>query len=53
MAEIKSTLDIIMERTKNLTMTDEEKASFRRKEAEGKVRDGYKNIRTELSGLIR
>jgi hypothetical protein len=38
MAEIKSTLDIIMERTKNLTMTDKEKASFRRKEAEGKVK---------------
>jgi hypothetical protein len=27
-----------MERTKNLTMTDKEKASFRRKEAEGKVK---------------
>jgi hypothetical protein len=38
MAEIKSTLDIIMERTKNLTMTDKEKASFRRTEAEGKVK---------------
>ncbi|MGZ3649459.1 MAG: hypothetical protein ACXU9G_10590 [Syntrophales bacterium] len=38
MAEIKSTLDIIMERTKNLTMSDEEKASLRRKESEGKVR---------------
>jgi hypothetical protein len=38
MAEIKSTLHIIMERTKNLTMTDEEKASFRRQEAEGKVK---------------
>jgi len=38
MAEIKSTLDIIMERTKNLTMTDKEKESFRRKEMEGKVK---------------
>jgi hypothetical protein len=38
MAEIKSTLHIIMERTKNLTMTDKEKVSFRRKEAEGKVK---------------
>ena len=38
MAEIKSTLDIIMERTKNLTMTDKERASFKRKEAEGKVK---------------
>ena len=38
MAEIKSTLDIIMERTKNLTMTDTEKASLRRKDAECKVK---------------
>jgi len=38
MAEIKSTLDIIMERTKNLTMTDKEKASFKQKEVEGKVK---------------
>jgi hypothetical protein len=38
MAEIKSTMDIIMERTKNLTMTNEEKAAFRRQEAEGKVK---------------
>ncbi len=38
MAEIKSTIDIIMERTKNLTMSDKEKASFRRAEMEGKVK---------------
>ena len=38
MGEIKSTLDIIMEKTKGLTVTKEEKESFRKKEAEGKVR---------------
>jgi len=38
MAEIKSTLDIIMEKTKGLTMTEEEKETFRKKETEGKVR---------------
>ena len=38
MGEIKSTLDIIMEKTKGLTATKEEKEEFRKKEAEGKVR---------------
>jgi hypothetical protein len=38
MAEIKSTLDIIMEKTKGLTMTEEEKETFRKKETERKVR---------------
>jgi hypothetical protein len=51
MAEIKSTLDIIMERTKNLTMTDEEKASFRRKEAEGKVKGWIQKYQDGAIGL--
>jgi hypothetical protein len=51
MAEIKSTLDIIMERTKNLTMTDEEKASFRRKEAEGKVKGWIQKYQDGSIGL--
>ena len=38
MGEIKSTLDIIMEKTKGLTMTDEEKKAFKRKEVGGKVK---------------
>jgi hypothetical protein len=38
MAEIKSTLDLVLERTKNLTLTEEEKASIQRKELEGKIR---------------
>ena len=51
MGEIKSTLDIIMEKTKGLTMTDEEKKSFKRKDVEGKVKgllqkflDGLRNL---------
>ena len=38
MAEIKSTLDIIMEKTKGLTMTDEEKRELKRKEMAGKFK---------------
>ena len=38
MGEIRSTMDIIMEKAKGLTMTDEEKEAFRKKETEGKVR---------------
>ncbi len=38
MGEIRSTMDIIMEKTKGLTMTEEEKEAFRKKETEGKVR---------------
>lgn len=51
MGEVKSTLDIIMEKTKGLTMTDEEKKAFKRKEVEGKVKgllqkflDGFRNL---------
>jgi hypothetical protein len=49
MAEIKSTLDIIMEKTKNLTMTKEERETFERKDWEGKVR-GW--VQKHLDGLI-
>jgi hypothetical protein len=38
MAEIKSTLDIIMEKTKGLTLTDEEKRELKRKEMAGKFK---------------
>ena len=38
MGEIKSTMDIIMEKTKGLTMSEEEKAEFRQQELCGKVR---------------
>ncbi len=46
MGEIKSTLDIIMEKTKGLTMTEEEKGAFRKKEGEGK------GAFSEVSGWI-
>ena len=49
MGEIKSTLDIIMEKTKNLTMTDEEKEAFQKKETEGKVRGLFQRF---LDGFI-
>lgn len=38
MGEIRSTLDIIMEKTKGLSMTDEEKGEFKKQEAKGKVK---------------
>lgn len=38
MAEIKSTLDLIMERTKNLTLTEEEKKALHAQELRGKIR---------------
>ncbi|MBN1849616.1 MAG: hypothetical protein JW932_13640 [Deltaproteobacteria bacterium] len=38
MAEIKSTLDLIMEKTKGMTMTDEEKRAFKEKETTEKVK---------------
>ena len=38
MAEIRSTMDIIMEKTRGLTMTEQEKREFREKELTGKVK---------------
>jgi hypothetical protein len=38
MAEIKSTLDIIMEKAKKFSVTEEDKKGFRRQELEGKIR---------------
>jgi hypothetical protein len=38
LAEIKSTLEIIMEKTEGLTMSDEEKADLKQKELTGKIR---------------
>jgi hypothetical protein len=38
MAEIKSTLDIIMEKAKRFSVTDEEKQGFKRQELEGKIK---------------
>jgi hypothetical protein len=38
MAEIKSTLDIIMEKAKKFSVTEEEKKGFRRQELEGRIK---------------
>ncbi len=38
MAEIRSTLDIIMEKAKQVAVTEEDKAAFRRQELEAKIR---------------
>ncbi len=38
MGEIRSTLDIIMEKTKDLTMSEEEKAEFQHREVAGKTK---------------
>ena len=49
MGEIRSTMDIIMEKTKGLTMTEEEKEAFRKKETAGKVRGLFQRF---LDGFI-
>jgi len=41
MGEIKSTLDLIMEKTKNMTLTEEEKAAIRTREVKAKVRGWF------------
>ena len=53
MGEIKSTLDIIMEKTKGLTMTEEEKQSFQKREVEGKVSGFLLKFLDNLMGLDR
>lgn len=49
MGEIKSTMDIIMEKTKGLTMSKEEKAEYKHRELTGKVRG---LIQKFLDGLL-
>jgi len=41
MGEIKSTLDLIMEKTKNMTLTEEEKGAIRTRELKAKVRGWF------------
>lgn len=38
MAEIKSTLDLVLERTKNLNISDEERKTLKRRETAGKIK---------------
>ena len=59
MGEIKSTLDIIMEKTRGMTMSDEEKREMKQKEVSDRIRgltqkflDGiitYENLKKEIS----
>ena len=44
MAKIKSTLDLVMERTKNISITEEEKEELRRKEWTDKTRAWVRKI---------
>ena len=48
MAEIKSTLELIMEKTRGMTVTEEEKRGFRKKEIEGKVKGWLSRCMDEL-----
>ena len=62
MGEIRSTLDIIMEKTKDLKISDEEKEAFKEQEMTGKIKgliqkflDGIidmEQLRGEVSGLV-
>lgn len=49
MSEIKSTLDLIMEKTKHLTMNEEEKKRFMEKDLAGKVKG---LVQRSLDGLV-
>jgi hypothetical protein len=51
MAEIKSTLDLVLERTKNLAMTAEEKEKFQRREREENLRGWTRKFLNGLSDL--
>ena len=62
MGEIRSTLDIIMEKTRDLKISDEEKEAFKEQEMTGKIKgliqkflDGIidmEQLRGEVSGLV-
>jgi hypothetical protein len=49
MAEIKSTLDIIMEKAKRFSVTEEEKKGFKRQELEGKIKG---LVQKALDGIL-
>ena len=51
MAEIKSTLDIIMEKTKGMTMTEAERVQLRRKEWAGKIKGWVQKYLDNLINL--
>ena len=51
MGEIRSTLDIIMERTKGLTLTEEEQEDLRHKELAGKIKGWVQKYLDDLVNL--
>ena len=51
MAEIKSTLDLVMEKTKNLSLSSEEKQTQRNKEIEGRIRGLLQKYQDQLITL--
>ena len=53
MGEIRSTLDIIMEKTKGLTMSDEEKRALREREISGRIKGLVQRYRDSLLALDR
>lgn len=53
MGEIRSTMDIIMERARGLTVTDEEKREFRERELTGRVRGLIQRFLDGLSDIDR
>ena len=50
MAEIRSTLDIIMEKAKELTVTDQDKRDFAEKEVQGRVKGFFQKT---LDGILK
>lgn len=51
MAEIKSTLDLIMEKTQNMTLSEEEKKEIRQKELNGKVKGWIRKYEDSVLSL--
>lgn len=51
MAEIKSTLDLVMERTRGLSLSDKEKKEMKTRELSGKVRALLERFINEYMGL--
>jgi len=51
MAEIKSTLDLIMEKTQNMVLTEDEKEEIRRKELNGKIKGWIQQSQDNVMSL--
>ncbi|MCP4578195.1 MAG: hypothetical protein GY846_18140 [Deltaproteobacteria bacterium] len=51
MAEIRSTLDIIMEKAKTLTVTDEDKKNFAEKEVQGRVQGLFQKYLDDILSI--